>query len=878
MTPPRLPRAALDRLLPDRLRDAVIGDLDELFAAEAAFRPWRARVAYWHRAVQAVCHLAPLPRPRPPLPRESAMTTFLKDLRHGVRLFARQPGYAWAAAVTLALAIGANTVIFSFANLLLLKPLPITAPEGLGWIFANGPNAPVDRAGVSLPEYAAYRDEATAFARLAAWRRDTAVLRWGDAGAERAVAQVVVGDLQGLWGLRTVRGRTLSQDDEGPAARPVLVLSHRYWATRFGGGDVIGMALAVDGRRRTVVGVLAPGIELGNLSEIDVWLPLDRAPALASRTQRGWRPVGRLAALATVETANAQVSAIGRRLAATHPESRDWTTRVGPTRDALGGGDTWVVLAMLGAVVGLLLVLACANIMNLLVARLIGRRHELAMRTALGATRGRVARQIVAESLSVGLAGGALGLALGWAGLQAVHALAAEPFFEQVAIDGRVVAFAVALALVAPVAFAVMPTLRVLGQDTLPTLNDASGRAAGGRGLARSRSALVVAQVGLAVMLLVVAGLVVKSVRAVVTADLGYDAAPLATIAFDVPAWMTPDEAAALEIRRRIVDGAARLPGVTAATLASVLPAIQFPQTTPFEIATRPAERDRDRPTTGLAVVGPDFFTVTGIAMIAGRAFTAADEASARAPVVVSREAVRRYWQDRPDAALDAVVRLPRADGTGSLEAVVVGIAPDLANPDLDRQAEPQLYVLDDHRPSRRMYLVVRGERPAELAGRLAGVIHAVAPDIPAERALTGPAALEREQGSGLLLSALFAAFAAVAVLLAATGLYGVMSHAVSQRTPEIALRLALGASGADIARDVMGRTVGLAGLGALIGLAGAALLAQGMRSVLYGVTATDPTTYAGAAALALTAAAVAAWTPMRRAAGIDPITSLRQA
>ncbi|MGE0814165.1 MAG: ADOP family duplicated permease [Vicinamibacterales bacterium] len=878
MTPPRLPRAALEYLLPARLRDAVIGDLDELFSAESAARPWRARAAYWQRALQAACHLARLPHPRQAASRESAMTTFLKDLRQGVRLFVRQPGYAWAAAVTLALAIGANTVIFSFADVLVLKPLPIAGADRLGWILANGPNAPVNRAGVSLPEYAAYRDGVTAFSRLAAWHRDTVVLRNGAAGAERATAQVVVGDLQGVWGLKSARGRLLGDQDEGPSAPPVLVLSHRYWMTRFGGADVVGRTVLVDGRQRTVVGVVTPDIELGNLAEIDLWLPLDHEAALASRATRGWRPVGRLAPSATISTADAQVGAIGRRLAEQYPENRDWTTRVGSTREALSGGETWVVLAMLGTVVGLLLVLACANIMNLLIARLIGRRHELAVRTALGATPGRVARQIVAESLSVGLAGGVLGLAIGWAGLQGVHALASEPFFEQVAIDARVVVFALALAFVAPLAFAVAPTLRVLRQDALPTLNDASGRAVGGHRLARSRSVLVVVQVGLAVTLLVVAGLVVKSVRAVVAADLGYDPAPLATVAFDVPPWMTPDEDAALTLRRRILDEAARLPGVAAATFASELPALQFPQSTPFEIAGRTAARDRDRPTTGLTVVSPDFFQAMGIGLAAGRGFAGADRTATRAPVVVSREAVRRYWQDRPDAALGAVIQLPRPDDAAPLEAVVIGIARDLANPDLDRRPEPLLFALDDHRPTRRMYLVVRGDRPADLAGRLTGVIHAVAPDIPTEQAATGLAAVEREQGSGLLLSALFAAFAGVAVLLAATGLYGVMSYAVSQRTPEIALRMALGASAADIARGIMGRTVALAALGAGAGLAGAALLAQAMRTILYGVTATDPGIYAGAAALALVAAAVAAWMPMRRAAGIDPIVSLRQA
>lgn len=879
MTPPRLAARLLDRLLPPHLADAIIGDLDELFLAEAATAPRRARLAYWRRAVESAWHLGGRRRRRrADAEGDSTMTIALRDLWHGLRLFTTQPTYAWAAVVTLALAIGANTIIFTMANVLVLKPLPVAGPESLGWILTSGPNAPQDRAGVSLPEFAAFRDEVPAFAALAARRTISGILRDGGT-AERVDRQVVIGDLQGVWGLRAARGRVLGPEDERADAPPVAVPSHQFWQRRFGGADgAVGRTLFLDGRPRTVVGVLGAESELGNLADIELWTPSQDDPRQASRTERGWRPTGRLAPGATVAEAHAQVAAVATRLATEFPDtSRDFTSRVGTTRDALtAGGNVVVVLSLLALVVALLLVLACANVMNLLIARLIGRQRELAVRTALGATRSRIVRQIVAESLAVGLAGGALALALAMAGLAGVRAMAAEPFFQQLTVDGRVVGFATLLAFVAPLLFSIVPTLRLLQSDVRGALADASTRAVGSRATNRGRAALVVVQVSLAVMLLVVATLVVKSVRAVVAADLGYETAGLLSVEIEVAAWMRADEGDALRLRQQVVERARAVPGVETVAMASAIPGLTFARTTPFDIVGRPVT-PRDRPAAGLVVATTSYFAAARIPLAAGRAFEGADAGSADAVAVVSVEAARRYWGNAA-AALGSRLRLDGPDGGPVLEARVIGVAHDTANPDIDQPPTPQVIVLDEHRPSRRQYLLVRAAAPASIAPAVRDAISELDADLAAADIRTVQAAFADENSSNEVIGAMFAAFAVVAMLLATTGLYGVMAFVVSQRTPEIAVRMALGASRRDVARDVVGRAAKLAALGIVLGLGGGLALAQAMAAILYGVSPTDPLVYAGVGGLTLTAACVAVWIPMWRAVGVDPIQGLRQA
>lgn len=876
--PPGLPARLLARLLPPHLADSVLGDLDELFAIEVGAGRRRAVFAYWRRAIDALWHLGGR-RPRP-TPFASAgdppMSVALRDFRQGLRLFVSQPTYAWAAVVTLALAIGANTLIFAMANVLVLKPLPLADPDRLGWILVSGPNAPIDRAGVSLPEFAAYRDAIPAFSSLAVRRNVTATLRDG-AISERVDRHVILGDMHGVWGLQAIRGRTLQSSDEAADAPPVAVLTHQYWQRRFGGADAaIGTTVFLDGAPRTIVGVLSPETELGNLAEIEVWTPYQGEPTLQPRTERGWRPTGRLAPGATVADANAQVAALAARLAAEFPDTnRDWTARVGTTREALAGGNTWVVMALLATVVGLLLVLACANIMNLLIARLIGRQRELAVRTALGATRGRVVRQIVAESLAIGLAGGLGALGIAAAGLAGVHAVSSEPFFRQLAIDRQVVAFAAGLAFVTPLFFSIVPTLRLLRSDVRGALADASTRAIGGHAAGRGRAVLVVVQVSLAVVLLVVATLAVRSVRAIVAADVGYQTAGLLSAEVDVPAWLRGDDAAALRLRQDLVARIRAVPGVDAVTTSSVIPSLTFAASTTFDITGRAPSRER--PSAGVIVATSDLFVVTGIPILAGRAFERADAASADAVAVVFAETARRYFGGVPQA-VDARLRIDGASGRPPLDVRVIGVARDTANPDLDLAPTPQIVVLDEHRPARRQYLLVRTRAAATLAPAIREAFRAVDPDLPAADLGTVDAAFAEEVSSSALIGALFAAFGGVAMLLATAGLYGVMAFVVSQRTPEIAVRMALGASRRDVAREVVGRTARLAGLGLVLGLAGGLALAQSMTSMLYGISPGDPLTYAGAGVLTIGAALVAAWIPMRRAADVDPIESLRQA
>lgn len=883
MSGPRLARALVERLVDPRLREAIAGDLEEIFASEHAAHPILARVAYWKRAIGLVLRLGPGRSHRAAQrissqPRGDGMITMIaKDVRQGARLFIKQPAFALTAVVTLGLAIGANTLIFTMANVLVLKPLPIREPDRLGWIFATGPDVISWRGPISLPEYATYRGGVPGYASLSAFQRRLLTMN-ADGNAERVLAQVVVGDLHGLWGLRAIAGRTLTLADERREAPRAAVLSHRFWMTRFGGAtDIIDRTVRIDGGYRTVVGILTRDIELGNISEIDIWLPYQGDPTQAARTDRSWRAVGRLADGATIESVNAQVRTLAARMASEHPDTdRDRLARVGATKDALGAPNTWIVLSMLITVVGLLLLLACANVMNLLIARLIARRGELAVRTALGATRGRIIRQIIAEGLVLGVVGGALGLAIAAAGLQAVRAVAYEPFFRQLAFDVRVIGFAVALAFIAPIAFSIVPARRMLRADVAAALNDATVRSVGNRTTARGQSALVVVQVTLAVTLLVVGTLIVRSMQAVTQVDPGYAISGLLSTQIEIPKWKVADDGEAFRVRQRLLENVTAIPSAQGATTATELPALQALQVVTFALGNQPREDAADRLRAGLTVASPDYFAVMGIPIVLGRAFTAQDATSPAPVVVISRAMARRFWDDE-SRALGAQIVVDPSSASSRTPSTIIGVSSDVANIGFEQAPSPQMYMLDAHRPTRSFYLIVRAPSPEALGPELRAAVRSVDPDLPTYQLRTVEDAFADEASSNLLLSGMFVAFAMVALLLATSGLYGVMAYAVSQRNSEIAIRIALGASPRSVAWNVFGRSLSLAGVGTALGVTGAFGLAQAMRSALYGVGPADPATYLSVIAIIGVAAAVASWIPMRRAARVDPIKGLRQ-
>jgi putative ABC transport system permease protein len=806
------------------------------------------------------------------------VSNLLSDLKHGVRLMLSAPAFAAAAVLTLALAIGANTVIFSFVNLLVIQPLPLVQPDRLGWIILTNPQNAIDRWPASLPEFVEFRTGVEAFERLGGRQTRTFTMSGQGEVAERVTASVVVGDLFSVYGVSMAEGRPLSAADERAEAEAVVVLSHRYWSRRFGSQPMIGRPLSLDGRPFTVAGIVSPRMELGNLAEIDLWLPFQGNPALESGTDRSWRLTGRLRPGATLEQAHAQVQAISQRLEREQPETnRNWHARVAPTREAIAGPNTWLVLAILLTTVGLLLLLACANVMNMLLARLTTRRQELAVRVALGATRRRIAMQLVTEALALGVAGAALGLAIGAAGMKIMRAAAYEPIFELLVVDTNVLLFAVGLALLTPILFSTIPALGALGDDLRSSLTEGGTRSIGGRA-GRQRSVLVVAQLTLAVTLLGGAGFVLQTMMAIMRLDPGFTPRGLLTWQLDVPSWKHPDLDEVRRIRERLFQTLASDPRVEGVASITSLPLLQFERTAPFEIAGQPRPADEERPWASTSIASHRYFDVAGISLERGRLFDDTDQAGSEPVVLISREAARRYWRGDDGAALSAYIRLVEEGPRSGWSARIVGIVADTANPNVERGPNPHVYFLDAQHPQRQYSVILRAANPSALADHVRRAVFATDPELAIYRLRTVADAIADEQSSNTIIMSLFLAFATVALLLAASGLYGVMAFSVSRRAPEIAVRMALGASPRDIGWTIAGEGLRLTAFGIGLGLLGALALAHAMSSLLFGVTPRDLATYTAVVAVVLLVVVPALWIPTRRALGVDPIQNLKQA
>ena len=804
------------------------------------------------------------------------MTSLLHDLRHGARLLLAAPGFAAAAVLTLALAIGANTVIFSVVNLLAIQPLPLREPGRLGWIYFTNPQNAMDRWPSSLPDYAEFKAAVPAFERLSGLRERTGTLSREGAPAERVVANVVVGDLFAVWGIQMLQGRGLTAADEQPGAVPVVVLSHRYWTRRFGSEPMLGQSLSFDGRPHAVVGVVSPKIELGDQAEIDVWVPFQGDPAAQSRAERSWTLVGRLQPHATLAEAHAQVAGVAQRLEREHPDTnRNWRARVIETREAIAGPNTWLVVGLLMTTVGLLLLLACANVMNMLLARLSARRQELAVRVAMGATRVRIARQLITEALLLGAAGAALGLLVGAAGLQAMRAVAYEPIFEQFVIDRNVVLFAVVLALATPIFFSTLPAIGALGGDLRGALTDGM-RSIGGR-TGKQRAALVIAQITLAVTLLGGAGFIIRSMVALMRVDPGFATRGLLTWQLDVPSWKHKDDDEVQRLRERLFERLSADPRVEGVALVTALPLLQFESTASFDIDARSSGAD-EKPWASTSVASREYFGVARIPLLRGRSFEPTDHAGSEPVAVVSREAARRYWESAGGDAIGAHVRLAGEGPRAGWSARVIGVVEDTANPNVDRGPVPHMYFADAQHPQRQFSVILRADNPAALADHVRGAVYAADPELAIYRLRTVDDAIADERSSSTIIMGLFAAFAAVALLLAASGLYGVMAFTVSRRAPEIAVRMALGASEGDIGRQVLGEGLRLTAVGVGVGLLGAVGLANAMAAMLFGVTPRDPLTYASVVLVTGLVVVPAIWIPARRAIKVDPIQNLKQA
>jgi predicted permease len=813
----------------------------------------------------------------------------LQDIRYAVRQLVKSPGFTLTAVVTLALGIGANTVVFSLVNALLLRPLPVERPGELVRVYTSewSEHGVSDRryGTSSYPDYLDFRARARGLAGVVAYGPASAVMQSGGATTSTVSGQLVSGNYFSVLGVRPALGRFfLPDEDAKPMASPVVVLGDRLWRQRFGADSgVVGSTVSINGRPFTVIGV-APArfasADFERTGNFFVAMAMQRAVVpeedlLRTRGTRWLDMMARLAPGTTREQAEASLNAVMRALAEEHPaENRDRVLTVTAGRTMVGAGeDRRAVLGLAAAVLavsGIVLLIASMNVANLLLARAVRRRREIAIRLSLGASRRRIVRQLLTESVLLALSG-ALPAVL--ATLWATDLVAALPL--PVGLDPspdlRVLAFAVLVAVGTGIVFGLAPALHATRPDVLPGLKDGGDRGTAAR--TRLRDALVIGQLALSLLLLAVGGLLVRSLRAQQRVDPGFDVARVLVVPLRLQTYgYTGDRLP--EMKARILARVRALPGVEAAAMGGTIPLAGGRSRTQVTIpGYTPGPREDMELWT--AEVGGDFFRLLGIPVVRGREL-AAGEQSARPVVLVNEAMAWRYWRGR-----DPVGTRVR---TGSGEAEVVGIVKDARYYAVSEAPVPMLFV---QRPLAGYALFVRAAAPpraasgavadaAALAPAVRAALRELDPSLALDRAATMPDVLRDQLEPARAGASALAAFGLLALLLAAVGLYGVMAFQVAQRTREIGVRMALGARHGDVARLIVGETMRVTAIGAAVGVALAVLAGFAMRAALYGVSPADPIIL-GAVVLALAVTALlASALPARRAARVDPVEALR--
>lgn len=799
------------------------------------------------------------------------MNSLIRDLRLGIRTAFRSPGYSAVAVTTMALAIGANTLLFSLASPLVIRPLPISNPDSLGWIRqTNGPRG-ISIGRTSMPDFLDFRQSAQSFSSLAAREVSSGTLL-GHGDARRVTLMRVTTNLPQVWGLSPFQGRLFQEGEDAPGRAPAGVISYRFWRDAFNADPgIINRTFSLDGQTLTIVGIMEPKIEFGNLALIDIWVPLPLDTSLA-RDSRVLSVMGTLAPGATLESAGVEMRELAARLAKAYPVTNaDWDVTVLDSRSAITSADTWVILGLMGVVVLFVLLIACASLANLARARLVGRRQDLAVWQALGASRLQLIRPLVSESLVLGVCGGALGLLIAMLGLRVVNALAFEEFFKTLTVDRYVLVFNALLSVLTPLMFSLWPALSQSRQANSETLR--GGRILGTRVGRQRGSLLIVSQVAMALSLLVVSALAVQSMLNLRRTPIGLDVNGLLTLKFDLPTDRYGSDDARREFIHRLTGELQALPGVRGAAVASHLPVFDPEVTRTLTGTLNDGASERDRPWASWFSVSPAFFETAGMPLVAGRLLNDGDLWDRQHVAVVSRLAATRYFND-PASAIGRTVQLS-GGGETPRPVTIVGVVEGTKDSNIS-DLTPQVFVPFDQAPLSSLTACIASSAPAS---RIADA-RAVLRRLDAGIAITAPKPLaqivDEETSSSGIINFIFVSFAALALLLAAAGLYGVISFTVGQRRQEFGVRLALGAAPGEIRSMVLGEGLKVTFIGVGVGLALAWGLAIASASVLFGITPRDPWTYIGVTATVIVVAILAVWVPASRAMRVDPVTALR--
>ena len=802
------------------------------------------------------------------------MEHLLTDLRLAVRALRKSPAFALVAVLCIGIGIGLNTTIFSIVDAALLRPFPFVEPERL--VVVDEVNLAIGEpeGEFSIPDLADLRAQTRSFTDVAAYTWRSATITGGEE-PERVPGLLVTWNLFPLIGERPALGRAFRPDDDRPGAAPVVLISDDLWRRRFDGDSgAVGAAMVVDGVPRTIVGVMRPGFRF--FENEHLWIPLAADPARARRTDRSLETWARLGPGVDIEAARRDVAAIGARVAAAHPATNEgWEWRVRPIRDDMTGDQTALIVSTMMGAVGLVLLVACANVANLLLARATAREREIAVRTALGASRGRIVRQLLTESVVVALAGGLLGAALAVWGVQLVLAAFPPgdlPWFVQFRIDARALGFTLALAVGTGLLFGLAPALQTTRVSLVGALKEGGRGASGGR--QRLRSALVVGEVALSLVLLVGASLFVRSFMNLQRASPGFDTAHLLALRVFLPGTRYDEPAARVRQVDELVRRIEGLPGVTSAAASNLVPIDGGGDHLPIELDGRPTT-ERERPMARFSGVTAHFFRTLDVPVLAGRMLDGREAADGAPVAVVNESFVRRHWPEG-----DPLGRRVRAwlDDSTAVSLTTIGVVRDINHDGMDEGAEAAIYAPFAYQPTRNAGITIRttAADPASLAAPVRREIRAASPDLPVFAVHTMEELRYLSFWEYGLFGAMFSTFGGIALLLAVVGVYGVMSYAVGQRTREIGVRVALGAREADVLRLVVtqGARLALAGIG--IGLVGAFAAARVIASILYDTSPSDPLSYAGIAVLLAAAALLACALPARRAARVDPVEALR--
>ncbi|HMV83556.1 MAG TPA: ABC transporter permease [Blastocatellia bacterium] len=816
------------------------------------------------------------------------MQTLFQDLRYGVRMLLKKPGFTLIAIVTLALGIGANTAIFSVVNAVLLRPLPYAEPERLVSLWETSRKNPAANSSVSYPNFYDWRAQSQSFERMASYYTGSATLT-GAATPVNLRLAVVSAELFPLLGAKTQLGRVFLPEENkaGNSAGRVVILSHRLWQRQFSADPaVVGRSITLSGKPFNVVGVMPAGFQYPiEAQPTELWITsaIDGEKAdpkdQSNDEQRGahyLQVIGRLKPGVKLEQAQAELSVIAANLEKQYPDTNTRAgARVIPYHADLVAdyrGALWIILGAVGCV----LLIACANVANLLLARATARYKEIAVRSALGASRRRIIRQLLTESLTLSLTGGLLGLLLAWWGTEMLVKLIPEdlPRLSEINLDRWVFVFTLLVSAATGIIFGLAPALQASKVELTEAMKE-GGRASGAGGRSRMRNALVVAEIAIAIVVLVGAGLLLQSFRKLQQVDLGYDTRNVLTATVEIADTQYPKKEQVAEFFKTLLEKVKALPGVESASGITPLPLSGDTFSITFEVEGRNIPKG-EQPSAHFRVIREDYFPTMKTPLLAGRDFTANDTTKSTPVIIVNEAFAQKHFPG--ENPLGKHLKPGISLGEEKKWYEIVGIVRNVKHrQSLGHDYEPEYFMPHSQMAFSSLNLVVRTKNdPRTLAGAIQREVSSLDKDVPIYHVKTLEqylgAAVSQPKFNALLLSL----FAGLALALTAIGLYGVMAYSVAQRTQEIGVRIALGAGTGDVLKMVLRHGLTLTAIGLAVGLSAAFALTRLLSAMLYGVTATDPLTFAVIALLLTGVALPACYFPARRATKVDPMIALR--